>query len=373
MYLNTRSFLRLHYYYHPSHWSGVLIICEGPDGSGKSTLVAQLEQTIRRMCPSDVVEILHKGPPNLSPITEYEQPLFSYRPGQKRHIICDRWHLGEWVYPRVLGRPTRADDANLWHIEAFLESRGAVLVYATPDANVISRNITERGDDLVNVLHTTEIISGYQAQIAQTRLPVWRYDYTVSSPAFFSECLIAYAEVRDIGTARLNPFVTYVGPADPQVLLVGDVRHELRNIVGHGLDIGDTVEYGAAFGPERATSGHYLLSHLPSALRRVTGLANSCDVDDISALRAVLGYPRTVALGANAYRTLNNRITGPDAGMPFGAVPHPQYIRRFHHQHGTAYGRLILDVTRTARDATRWRPATPNTLPNTPPTSRRVA
>src|ERR687897_2440373 len=84
----------------------LLVILEGPDGAGKSTLSRELAASLRAAYPADSISEFHKGPPHHHPLVEYEQPLFHYRPGTGRHIICDRWHVGEAVYPEVLGRAT---------------------------------------------------------------------------------------------------------------------------------------------------------------------------------------------------------------------------------------------------------------------------
>jgi hypothetical protein len=102
--------------------------------------------------------------------------------------------------------------------------------------------------------------------------------------------------------------------------------------------------------PYPGTSGHYLLSLLdPNGSCRV-GLANACDVDDPIALWKTLDEPRVVALG----RMASMKLTW--AGVPHGTVPHPQYVRRFHHATGHLYAVLIRDVARSGEDAASWRP-----------------
>lgn len=308
------------------------------------------------MYPDDVVEVLHKGPPKHSPIEEYESPLLYYRPEQQVHIICDRWHLGEWIYPRILGRSTDADDANLWHIEAFLRSRGALLVHTTLPSFVIAQNVETRGDDLVNMLQTTEIVSGYTSMIKRTQLPLWTYDYIAHNLTFTATGIVTSADAAGRKVADLNPFITYVGPSRPGLLLLGDVRHELRDFV-HKVDPRVTIPAGVAFGPARNTSGHYLLSHLPSNVRHISGIANACDVDDAEALWETLGRPATITLGRHAYDVVKK------FNPSTGAVPHPQYVKRFHNKFGAQYGRLISDVAIRPRNELSWRPVAPDSSP----------
>ena len=50
----------------------MLIIVEGPDGAGKTTLVAALATALRASSDSASVDVLHRGPPVAHPLLEYE-------------------------------------------------------------------------------------------------------------------------------------------------------------------------------------------------------------------------------------------------------------------------------------------------------------
>src|SRR5215212_9925147 len=105
----------------------MLIILEGPDCSGKTTLADQLQVEIERTTKEEVLR-LSSGPPTGHPLDEYVVPLLGYRPATGTHIICDRLHWGETVYPMILKRPSGLDGAIFAYIEAFLMSRGAYVV-----------------------------------------------------------------------------------------------------------------------------------------------------------------------------------------------------------------------------------------------------
>src|SRR5690348_14510865 len=110
----------------------MLIILEGPDGAGKTTLANEIIRffTGLSLHRHEPIELLHKGPCISHPLDEYELPLINYRPGAK-HIVCDRWHLGEAIYPAILKRNTKWDVAIDRHIELFLRSRGACQIGLT--------------------------------------------------------------------------------------------------------------------------------------------------------------------------------------------------------------------------------------------------
>lgn len=319
----------------------MLILLEGVDGSGKSTLAQTIADQLAVAFPMDKVELWHAGPPKGEhPLDLYEKPLWDYVPGTGRHIICDRWHLGEWIYPEVFDRESSADTATLRHIDMFLQSRGAVLVHATPPIETVIANVQERGDDLVNVRQLSGIHAAYSAMVQTSFLPTIRHS-NIGNPFIPGET-IRLARHMEAKAKQIAKFVTYVGPLRPKFLLLGDVRHMLRH------DAPDlfpdlTRQYGPAFGPYLGTSGHFLLKHIPYELFRAAdghrlargfGLANACDVDNPAEMWEALGKPATVALGQNAARC-----------APWAAKRHhPAYVRRFDSANGQAYGQAIAEV-----------------------------
>jgi thymidylate kinase len=135
----------------------LLIILEGPDGAGKSTLAREIAD---QLCPH-VVKMLHAGPPTAHPIDEYVTPLLDYRPGAGSHIICDRWHLGEMVYPQILERPTQWNIGIERLVHRFLRSVGACVVLLQPTLSELRTRLDVRGDDLITSLQLEDITRAY--------------------------------------------------------------------------------------------------------------------------------------------------------------------------------------------------------------------
>lgn len=314
----------------------MLIIVEGPDGAGKSTLVAKLRQVIEQRFPGEKTEVLRKGPPvdKAHPLDDYERPLFTYRPGQQHHIICDRWHWGEWIYPDVLGRRTKANRATWLHLEMFVQSRGALVVYMNEAPELLEARIRERGDDLIKPEQIAKISQRYDFVAHSSMTPMWNI-------IPHSGRIIEYARTLETRYAALNGFTTYVGTRFPNWVLVGDVRNATYE--------GDPRP---AFMPYNATSGHYLLSHLrQDYVNNGLGFINANDVDDVERFvdMNVHHDVRYLALGQNAHITMKK------LGV-HAAAPHPQYIRRFHHSYGRDYTDALWNAAHDQEDIISWRP-----------------
>jgi hypothetical protein len=322
----------------------MIIILEGPDCSGKSTLAGRLIESLRRAEPDADVRYLHSGPPTEHPLDEYTDPLRSYRPGTGVHYVCDRWHVGEHVYPRVTGRRTdMTEDVRAW-LELFLRSRGALLVHCDARDEHLLDCAVARDDEPGEVGRVPTAAALFRRYVAGTTLlPSLVVDVSDPDRPDYVDTVdevVGYAAREARAAAPLAPYVTYVGPSRPTLLLVGDrrgtPRHDIRTF-------GDLP----AFVPATGTSGAYLMSTLTLEPLRVpthgvqlrdVGLVNACDVDDVRACWETVGRPTVVGLGVNARRALRA------AHVPHRPAVHPQYQRRFlHHNRGT-YLRQLLDL-----------------------------
>lgn len=322
-----------------------LIILEGPDCAGKSSLAGRLVDALRAAHPGDHVAYRHAGVPQDPPLEEYVEPLLGYRPGTGQHVVCDRWHLGESVYPALTGRRTDLTEQVRVYVELFLRSRGAVLVYCAASYDYLRDCGVARGDDQVELARIYDVGVAFNRALVASTVPRMTVDASdehadAADHARTVGQVLGVAERLDRAARPLTPFVTYVGPPRPTLLLVGDRR---------GTPCHDLAEFGdwPAFAPGPGTSGTYLLTSLLLDELNVrdhgvrladVGLANACDVDDVAALWHALGHPAVVGLGRNAQRALAR------VAVPHRAVEHPQYRRRFYHHDQETYARLLLGL-----------------------------
>jgi len=322
-----------------------LILLDGQDCSGKSTFAGRLIAALRHGEPNADVRYLHSGPPVDHPLTEYVEPLLDYRPGTGVHYVIDRWHVGESVYPDLLGRHTDMTEDVRLYVELFLRSRGAQLVYCTANPDWLETCGRARGDDQLDLDRVRPTRVAFDRAVARSLLPVVTVDVSDPGRSNYAATVANVVDVagrRDRDARPLNPYVTYVGPPRPSLLLAGDRR---------GTPSHDVREFGSwpAFSPVPGTSGAYLLTtlvmnELTVAQHGVTlrdvGVVNACDVDDVGALWKVLDRPDVVGLGINAQRALRR------VHVPNRKVAHPQYQRRFRHHDRRAYLESLLNVQR---------------------------
>lgn len=149
----------------------MLIIIEGVDLSGKTTLAEELQRLTGG-------QLMHKSQPVGTWAEEYVDPLKYYVPtgwsanDPKQHIICDRWHLGELVYGPLYRDGTILGESELRATEWFLQEKGAIVVYLREPLNVIMGRWDERGEDFLKPEHLAPALAAYDKVMMQSTLPV---------------------------------------------------------------------------------------------------------------------------------------------------------------------------------------------------------
>ncbi len=115
----------------------MLIIIEGVDGTGKTTLASLFHDYYN-------AKILHRGVPVKHPLIEYTADLAGYRPGSGKHIVCDRWHIGELVYGPLYRGYSALSSSAFVAVDELLFENGALLVHAKDNIDVILRRLSIR-------------------------------------------------------------------------------------------------------------------------------------------------------------------------------------------------------------------------------------
>jgi thymidylate kinase len=147
----------------------MLILLEGPDGGGKTTLANNLALAIDNVPPQSV-EIRHCGQPRLGPLDEYIRPLYNYIPGVGQHIIYDRHYLGELIYgPLYRGQSNIAADLKVI-IERFLNQHGALLVHVTQDVATLVERCKDKNEDFLQEGDIYFVRQQFIEEVAESRI-----------------------------------------------------------------------------------------------------------------------------------------------------------------------------------------------------------
>jgi thymidylate kinase len=150
----------------------MIIIIEGPDGSGKTTLA----NTIAHQTGYPVV---HRSQPKND--EEKKQMMQSYIDTIKagKNCIFDRCWYSEMVYGPVMRDASVISYPEMYELERMLAKRGALIIYCTDDYGVLWQRATKRGEDYVTSYATHEAIcEGFDRLMNVPHLiPMVRYGY----------------------------------------------------------------------------------------------------------------------------------------------------------------------------------------------------
>lgn len=330
----------------------MFIIVEGPDGSGKSSLVDEVARQAEEKYPDRKIVRFHMGRPEEESREWCLRTWVGTIEGTNWHydkiVISDRWHWGEITYAPIKRPHTCKDEYGLlgvagWRfVELALLSRGAVQFAVIQPAHVLAERVGARGDDFVKVEELTKIRELYDfgiQQAARIEIVSPPPDSKASIPAI-AEWMLETARHRERETEVLPMFPEYIGPAKPSALLVGDKRN--------GEDYTTLPFY-----PINGNSGEYLLSNLPSPYWKNIGIVNGSEIcgGRLHLLWQALGSPRVVALGRLAEKSIKKDSIPADK---VSVVPHPQYVRRFHHKDAAEYGQAIQRLSTATNPEDRW-------------------
>lgn len=272
-----------------------LIIIEGVDGAGKSTLVEQLQPATT----------MHFGPIKKAPMAEYIDPLLAY--DHSYDLVCDRLHVGELVYGPIYRGQSTLNEAGRRYIEMFLDSRGAAKIILDAPLDEISRRLEHRGEDFLRPQDIERVHRFYRLYGSDHGWLV--LDRPI--PMVVSSIAQAQSEFA----SKLAPWPEYIGNPIPDILFVVD------------------TSTSPVLRPDTGTAGELFFQSLPDGVRcGVVPLVTRFD-----ALWDTLGCPRVVALGSSAFSFLC------DHGFKnFPHIPHPYEIMRQAPSSAFSYGELIM-------------------------------
>lgn len=334
----------------------MLIVVEGTDASGKTTLVSEIQKQLKDLFPNRSIEFFHKSKPDeMSRRWVLNDYVISIENSNwlERVGIADRWHWGEITYAPIKRPESSTDGYGLlgiagWRwVELFLASRGVSQIWLYQPLEVIKQRLSTRGDDYVSVNELDQILAQYRKAGSETAT-----DFSIIEPEPNSLDKISYLAKEIIDASYYNAskakklcdFPWYIGQPDPQVLLVGDTQN-VKNKYGR-----ETI---LPFMPVDGNSGDFLLSSLPNKFWKTVGIINVNDphVTQVDELWHVLRRPKIIALGRLAEKGLKAHGFN---DSQYVVLPHPQHVRRFFNSRKLDYGQEIFDQTQEYNRESKW-------------------
>jgi len=319
----------------------MFIVIEGTDASGKTSLIEAVTNELKNRFNERVTEF-HKGRPEEETRRWVLQEYVTSLEGidwSRSLAVADRWHWGEVTYAPLKRAHTNKDGFGLlgesgWRwVELFMQSRGMAQFWLYQPLDVIQSRLTTRGDDFVNVDELETILANYE-NAAQHSCIIEKVqpdaDSLDSVPELAKRLVDVAIEVARGANDISSVYPEYIGSPRPSALLVGDERNIVKR---YG------EETKLPFMPVDGNSGDFLLRALPSDFWKTVGIVNVNDMrGSFLDLWITLGMPPIVALGRNAARGIEKSGIENDK---FTTLPHPQWVRRFHHADMLEYGVAI--------------------------------
>lgn len=316
----------------------MLIILEGVDLSGKTTLANALDE---KLSSTHIVHRRRCGQLKQNALNEYLVPLADIT--QEDVWIFDRLHMGELIYGPVFRGGSQLTMAQTHYIELVLNQLGAVRVHVQASTPTLLNRYSSRGDDLVSQSQMLALKKHYTNLMMD--FPQYLNVFTdVEHTGIINADLIVTQCVKNLRTRE--PFVNwnipqnYLGPLKPSVLILGDRQGPRVNSIQAQVR---TTPLPWPFVPYGGTSGHWLFQSMLDAGVNLYEIgitnANECTDHELNALWTFLGTPPVVTLGNNAKKATKAAYIPSEAHLP-----HPQYARRFQYHQRVQYAQPIKDI-----------------------------
>lgn len=150
----------------------MIIIIEGPDGSGKTTLANKIKEQTGYM-------LLHRSHhTDAKPDSLFDEYAQVIKAG--KNCIMDRGWYSEMVYGPVMRDGSLITYPQMYELERLLAKSGALLIYCTAPERTLWKRCCLRGEDYVTSKSAFErICKGFDALMYDVPhyIPVLTYEY----------------------------------------------------------------------------------------------------------------------------------------------------------------------------------------------------
>lgn len=142
----------------------MLIVLEGCDGTGKTTLANQLANLLD-------AEIIHCTKETPNTYTFFHGIIEA---SKTRNIIADRFMYGQFVYQKEEDRPL--NEKARYNLEVELLAANGSVVFVTAPEDEVRKRLSSRGEELINGLTVKEVLDKFEELANSSLLNVVKYD-----------------------------------------------------------------------------------------------------------------------------------------------------------------------------------------------------
>lgn len=140
----------------------MLIVLEGADGVGKSTIAKRLARILN-------ARIIHCTKDTPNDLAYFRSILYA---SEEQHIIADRFCYGQFVYQSEEERKLTQDE--LYRLEADVLNMGAKVIYVTASEKTIEARLNKRNE--IPMYPVKELLERFDTVMKQSTLQIeiWR-------------------------------------------------------------------------------------------------------------------------------------------------------------------------------------------------------
>jgi thymidylate kinase len=150
----------------------MILIIEGPDGSGKTTLANKLSKQTG-------YPVIHRVQPKTEEDKKRMMEEYLHILQSGKNAIFDRCWYSEMAYGPIMRDESVITYPQMYALEDQLAKRGGLIIYCTDKPDVLWRCATKRGEDYITDYSTFVAICEAFDEIMNVphKVPVVRYGY----------------------------------------------------------------------------------------------------------------------------------------------------------------------------------------------------
>lgn len=142
-----------------------MIIIEGPDAAGKTTLVKWIRDNTK-------MGVMKPFYPKVNQLSYY-----LHTPAHYSGHFLERYYLSEFVYPRFKKNRVAMEEWKQFIMEAAIMPYAPVILYLRPEKETIIENLRTRGDDYISEDEVDDMLKWYDWAVERSHIPHVKFDF----------------------------------------------------------------------------------------------------------------------------------------------------------------------------------------------------